>query len=202
VDNAVALVQSYLRVNGYFTVAEYPVVEAARGAGYRQATDLDILAIRFAGAGRLLAAGRGGGAQRHRFEPDEALGIAAGDSDMVIGEVKEGPAVLNRAAADPIVLRAALSRFGCCSEEDASGLVEALLRSGETRLPTGHRLRLVAFGGSPPEGRVRAARVILLRRVVEFLRRYLAEHWEVLRHAQFKEPGLAFLTTVEKAVRG
>ena len=26
-DNAVALVQAYLRVNGYFTVVEYPVLE-------------------------------------------------------------------------------------------------------------------------------------------------------------------------------
>ena len=31
-DNAVALVQAYLRVNGYFTVAEYPVLEATREA--------------------------------------------------------------------------------------------------------------------------------------------------------------------------
>jgi hypothetical protein len=200
VDNAVALVQSYLRVNGYFTVAEYPVVEAAR-AGYRQATDLDILGIRFAGAGRLLAAGRDR-PERHRFEPDEALGLAADESDMIVGEVKEGAAVLNRAAADPDVLRAALARFGCCPEREAPGFVQALLRDGEIRLPTGHRLRLVAFGGAPPEGRTPAARVILLRHVVEFLRAYLAEHWDVLRHAQFKEPGLAFLTTVEKAVRG
>jgi hypothetical protein len=27
-DNAVALVRAYLHVNGYFTVTEYPVVEA------------------------------------------------------------------------------------------------------------------------------------------------------------------------------
>jgi hypothetical protein len=39
-DNAVALVQAYLRVNGYFTVAEYPVLEATRDGGYRAATDV------------------------------------------------------------------------------------------------------------------------------------------------------------------
>jgi hypothetical protein len=27
VDNAVALVQAYLRVNGYFTVSKFPVIE-------------------------------------------------------------------------------------------------------------------------------------------------------------------------------
>ena len=30
-DSAVALVQTYLRINGYFTVSEYPIVELRRG---------------------------------------------------------------------------------------------------------------------------------------------------------------------------
>lgn len=53
-DSAVALVQSYLRVNKSFTVTEYPVVEAMRGPGpgYQEATDLDVLAFRFPRAGR------------------------------------------------------------------------------------------------------------------------------------------------------
>lgn len=34
-DNAVALVQAYLRVNGYFTVTEYPVVEAMKSGEFR-----------------------------------------------------------------------------------------------------------------------------------------------------------------------
>ena len=37
-DNAVALVRAYLRVNGYFTVAQYLVVEALRQGGYCVAT--------------------------------------------------------------------------------------------------------------------------------------------------------------------
>ena len=48
-DNAVALVRAYLHVNGYFTVTEYPVLEAARHGGYRTVTDLDVLAVRFPG---------------------------------------------------------------------------------------------------------------------------------------------------------
>ena len=51
-DDAVGLVQVYLRLNGYFTVTEYPVIEALGSRDYRTATDLDILAVRFAGAGR------------------------------------------------------------------------------------------------------------------------------------------------------
>ena len=46
-DHAVALVETYLRVNGYFTVTEYPLVEVCRYGNYRTATDLDLLAFRF-----------------------------------------------------------------------------------------------------------------------------------------------------------
>ena len=45
-DTAIGLVQAYLRVNGYFTVAEYPVLDATGLAGPRTITDLDILAVR------------------------------------------------------------------------------------------------------------------------------------------------------------
>ena len=55
-DTAVALVETYLRINGYFTVTEYPVIEAVHYDGYRTITDLDILAFRFSGAGRLVPA--------------------------------------------------------------------------------------------------------------------------------------------------
>jgi hypothetical protein len=52
-DNSVALVQAYLRLNGYFTVSELPVIASTKGGGYRTATDLDILALRFPRAGRI-----------------------------------------------------------------------------------------------------------------------------------------------------
>ena len=58
-DTSVALVQAYLHVNGYFTVAEYPVVEEFRGEHARSVTDLDILAFRFARAGHDVIRGRG-----------------------------------------------------------------------------------------------------------------------------------------------
>jgi len=41
-DTAVARVQAYLNVNGYFTVTEYPVMEAYPEWPARTATDLDL----------------------------------------------------------------------------------------------------------------------------------------------------------------
>jgi hypothetical protein len=199
-DNAVALVQAYLRVNGYFTVTEFPVIEASRGGAYRTATDLDVLAVRFPGAGQLVpASGRRGGADQEHTVTDPALGTPAEHGDMLIGEVKEGRAVLNAAATDPAVLRTVLVRFGCCSREEAPALVEALLRDGSTLLPMGHRLRLVAFGSvTAAAGQKYLA--ISLGQIVEFLQGYLREHWDVLRQAEYKDPALGFLVMLEKAL--
>jgi hypothetical protein len=196
-DNAVALVEAYLRVNGYFTVAEYPVLEAARD-GFRAATDLDILAVRFPRAGRLIT-GRGPGYDRHRFTTDPALDIAPEQIDMIIGEVKEGRGRLNAAMRDPRVLEAALLRFGCTSEEETPRVVDDINRAGSAMLESGHRVRLVIFASVAEE---RGIPTIGLGHIVEFLQGYLREHWEPLRTAQFSDPVFGFLATLEKAARG
>ena len=68
-DPAVALVQAYLQMNGYFTVTEYSVVEAAgRSNQYRMSTDLDVLAVRFPGAGHAVVRRR----RRRRDNPAAA----------------------------------------------------------------------------------------------------------------------------------
>ncbi len=53
-DTAVLWVKAYLEANGYFTLAEYQVIEGLDEGGYRTATDLDVMAVRFPGAGRLV----------------------------------------------------------------------------------------------------------------------------------------------------
>lgn len=119
-DTSVALVQAYLHVNGYFTVAEYPVLEASRGEHARSVTDLDILAFRFAGAGHEVVLGRGRRPLSGRaFAVDPVLECPADRPDMIVGEVKEGAARLNDAMRDPVVLEVALTRFGCCAPEHA-----------------------------------------------------------------------------------
>ena len=121
---------------------------------------------------------------------------------MLIGEVKEGRAELNQAASDPAVLRAVLAGFGCCSREAAPRIAETLIRDGSALLPSGHRVRTVIFASLVSVAEVSRPVVISLGHVVQFLRSYLDEPWEVLRHSDNKDPAFGFLMTLAKAERG
>ena len=201
-DNAVALVQAYLRLNGYFTVSEYPVV-AATGAGYRTATDLDILAFRFPGAGRLVPGReRRAGHDENHMVVDPALGAPTDHADMIVGEVKEGRAVLNQASLDAGVLRAVLVAFGCCPPTEAPRIVEELMRRGHAALASGHDVRLVVFASVTDTGVRGQFRTVGLRHVVEYLRAFVRDHWDVLRHWDSKDPAFGMLVTLAKAEQG
>lgn len=200
-DNSVALVQAYLRINGYFTVTEYPVIASGGDKLYRTATDLDVLAFRFPGAGRLVP-GRRSARDEDHFQVDEALGVSTEHADMLIGEVKEGRAELNAAASDPAVVRAVLAGFGCCSREEAPGIATTLIRDGHALLPSGHRIRTAIFASVVAGATDSRHVVISLGHVVQFLRTYIDEHWEVLRQADTKDPAFGFLMTLAKAARG
>jgi hypothetical protein len=196
VDNAVLLVEAYLHLNGYFTVTEYPVIRGTRNGGYAVSTDLDILALRFPGAGRLVPGRRGDSL----MDTDPALGIVEGAPDMLVGEVKEGRTELNRNTRSPEVLAAALIRFGCCAEAQVNDVIERLLRHGESRTAQGHRVRLVAFGVSGDEHSGQY-HVVKLEQVLRYLTDHLRHHWALLRHAQIKQPALAQLALMEKISR-
>lgn len=198
-DNAVSLVQAYLRLNGYFTVTEFPIIEATRRAGHRTATDIDVLAFRFPGAGRLVPRKGGSGVRDTVITAsDSALGIPRDDPDMIVGEIKEGRAELNAAATDATVLRTVLMRFGCCDHADAKATVEALMRHGRAQTIHGHAIRLVAFGSYATEDRPTRYSIVRLDTIVEFLEEYITANWEVLRHADFKDPAFGFLVTLFK----
>lgn len=196
-DNAVAIVEAYLYINGYFTVTEYPVIEAVERGGYRMVTDLDILALRFPGAGRLIPSKTG---MEAIFTTDQKLACSTDHTEMIVAEVKEGRAELNENAKDPMVLRTMLTRFGCCHASDVDKVVTSLLRTGDTITPSGHRIRLMAFGSIMPEKRKKGYKIILLKHVVRFLQEYIREHWEILHHGQFKHPAFGFLVSLEKAL--
>src|SRR6266567_3094644 len=85
-DHAVALVQAYLQLNGYFTSAEYPIVAGAGRNGFRTITDIDILAFRFPTEG-VMARGRRAPKGLDVRELDPGLAVPAESIDMIIGEV-------------------------------------------------------------------------------------------------------------------
>ncbi len=201
-DNAVALVQAYLRINGYFTVAEYPVVEAVGAGGHRSVTDLDILAFRFplAGGYDSHAGDRRRIVEAEVITLDPVLGRDSKLSDMLVGEVKEGRTRVNEAMRDPAVLHAALTRFGCCGANEAPEIVGRLIRSGNATTTAGHQIRMVAFGSTVSEV-PHGYTAISLGHIVQFLRDYLRHNWGIVRHVQMKEPTLGMLLLLEKAIR-
>jgi hypothetical protein len=180
------------------------VIEADPSGNYRTATDLDVLAIRFPRTDSLPTSAHDKHRSRSGGSPglDPALGVPADQPDMIIGEVKEGHAILNEAATDAAVLQAVLVRFGCCAPAEAAELAQRIVRTGRAVLPIGHRVRLVAFGALPGRGGRPPHDTVLLGLVVAYIQTYIAQHWEALRHTDYKDPAFGFLMTLEKARRG
>jgi hypothetical protein len=202
-DHAVALVQAYLQLNGYFTSAEYPIIASAGRNGFRTITDIDVLAFRFP-SGLPTVSTHSNGNVPHGLdvsELDPGLGVKRDAIDMIIGEVKEGRVSVNSGAREPEVLRAVIGRLGNSPEEEES-IIRDLLHSGVASLPSGFTVRLIAFGAFPPGAAVPPCRIISLGHVLNFLQAYVRKHWRMLRHLQFKDPAFGFLMTLEKARRG
>lgn len=199
-DHAVALVQAYLQLNGYFTSAEYPIIAGTARNGFRTLTDIDILAFRFPSGQPMARPGRKSPAGLDVSGLDPGLGIPGDSIDMIIGEVKEGRVGINTGIRDPEVLKTVVSRFG--EVGDAAVIVQHLLDHGFAEIPPSFSVRLIAFGSFPPGSAVPPCRIISLGHVLAFLHSYVRKHWHMLRHLQFKDPAFGFLMTLEKARRG
>jgi hypothetical protein len=199
-DHAVALVQAYLQLNGYFTSAEYPIIAGTARSGFRTITDIDILAFRFPSGQPLARPGRQSPGGLDISDLDPGLAVPTDSIDMIIGEVKEGRVGINTGIRDPEVLKTVVSRFG--EVGDADRVVQLLLESGMAAIPPSFSVRLIAFGSFPPGSAVPPCRIISLGHVLTFLQSYVRKHWQMLRHLQFKDPAFGFLMTLEKARRG
>jgi hypothetical protein len=160
-----------------------------RAAPARTVTDLDILAVRFprAKVDMIRRDGPRSVVVKEASNPDPVLGCPADSPDMIVGEVKEGSARFNDAARDPAVLAVALARFGCCGADHAMDIARRLITDGRAGTPEGHIVRMVAFGAAPEyQSRGAASTIVPMHHVVEFLRRYLREHWDVLQTLKSK----------------
>ena len=206
-DVAVSLAESYLRLNGYFTVTEFQVQQPAAGqpGRFETATDLDILAMRLPWAADTVH--RHG--QRSAEQPgeiimadDPALRMIPGLPDLIIGEVKEGASQLNRALKTPEVLHVALRRAGCCPDEHIVQVADLLLRSGEAVLrppqALGCRVRLASFCGYVDEAGAPEVLTVTLGHMLRFIEERLTAYRQVLSSAQFRDPSLGMLKLMEK----
>lgn len=196
-DPAVALVDAYLQINGYFTVLEYPVVAATVQGRYEELTDIDVLAFRFASAGRHIPHSP----ERNHvglLQPDPVLGVDPDSPDMLVVEVKQGRAALNAPARRRDVLMAALVRFGCCEEDEAAQVVAQLRRAGHARTCSGHTARTVVFGAAQRQV-TGAERTITIPHVVGYLAAHLRNNQSMYRAAQFRHPALALMLTIMKS---
>jgi hypothetical protein len=203
-DPAVALVESYLRLNGYFTVTEFQVQHPV-GGGFETATDLDILSVRLPRAAEAVL--------RHPQRPgeerceilladDPALQADRDLPDLLIGEVKEGAAALNRRLTTPEVLHVALRRAGCCPEEHIAHAASVLAAHGEF-IAQGDdgarcRIRLASFCGYVETPPAPAILIVTLGHIIEFIMDRLREYRPVLRSAQVKDPTLNLLKLLDK----
>jgi hypothetical protein len=193
----VAIVDAYLQINGYFAIAEYPLVKRIHRHQARTVTDIDLLAFRFPRAGCHDG--------EHRpirgfvvEDLDPRLQAPVDRPDMLFCEVKEGRAYFNDAGNDPEVIEAVLERFGRCSLEAIPATADALVKHGHVTTHGGHSLRIVASrSGGVCAGTSRHL-VLDLDHVLCFVRTYLNEQWDYLRHTQFTHPALAFLALIEK----
>ena len=195
-DAAVGVVKAYLELSGYFVLAELPIREDGR-SGYRDVTDLDIVAVRFpyrpgmrpAGPFELLL-----GADEALDTPDDAL-------DVLIGEVKEGKAHLNPALRRSQTIAFALRRVGCCPEERVEQESRLITEGGrrEMLMADGLRcvVRVVAFAGRGIQT-AGADLTVPLGHCFGAMRARLHEHRDALPGARFKDPILELLALEEK----
>ena len=190
-DASVGLVKAYLELHGYFVLTELPVREEDRH-GYRDVTDVDIIAVRFPRPPDEVSETSAGAfiATDPRLEsPENAV-------DVVIGEVKEGEAHLNPGLRRRRTLELALRRVGCCPEAMVEREAEAIARRGRgaMEMPGGLpcEVRVVAFAGR--DGSARGAGLTVpLRHCAEAVIRRVRDSNSVLAGAHFRDPVLDVL---------
>lgn len=201
-DAATKLVQAYLHINGYFTAAEYPLVDLEQGELPRIVTDIDMLAVRFGRDTRATGKGKSD-KNRERIQgpmavhTDPALKCREDHTDMIVAEIKQGRARVNPATRNPGVLGAALTRFGCCDVVEAPRLVKKLLRHGQAFDQKGHQIRMVLFA-SQGEHAPRGWHWVHLGKVFLFLDRYLRSERQDLEKVELLDPALGWLSLLQK----
>ncbi len=201
-NSGVRLVQSYLHLNGYFTVSELPVIRQRRRGDFVEVTDLDLLAVRFPRAEYVVPRGEPGRSDDLHMRVDPVLVDDRDVMDVIVAEVKEGKARVNDTLRSAAALETALRRVGCCPESALSRTVEELARTGEASLTSREagipaRIRLVAFG-SGATGERAGYEVISMKHIAEYVADHLDRYHEVLQPADLGDTPLGLLHLLRK----
>lgn len=189
----VAVVRAYLRLNGYLVLDEVPIVLPDGLGGYRTHTDVDIVAVRFPRVRMGVPDAEGRIADP--IDTDPTLDVPADAIDVIIGEVKEGRAHLNRAVRTPQTLRMGLARVGVCDERELEWTVDSLADHAAVRLDDSmpvRQVRLVAFG-SGTSRRTDTHHVVSLKDAWEFMRDLVEREHEFLLPASIPDPIVGLL---------
>lgn len=194
-DIGVELVEAYLRLNGYFTLSEMEITRRLEDGSYQTVTDVDMAAIRF--PGDVLVADSHGDSEALLIE-DPVLMLEDDTVDVIIGEVKQGPAVFNPGLTEHPTLHGVLQRlewlYAQGAEEVISGLQDHRVCHTEARGGGRVRTRLVAFGRSP----VNDINTIALSHMIETMLTFFERFDDALRPAQLKDPASGFLRLLVK----
>lgn len=198
----VDLVEAYLHLNGFLTLTELPVIRGGT-RGYREVTDLDVLAVRFPWARYTVPGGRAGPEDDLSLATDPSLVSDRERVDVIIGEVKEGKPRINDSMRSTDALLTALRRVGLGPDDQILPLVEELKRQGESARGEGQgffvpfRVRLLAFGAGKG-GKREDHTVVSLRHVARFVEGYLDRYHSILRPSDLPEPTLGVLHLLRK----
>jgi hypothetical protein len=196
-DIAVNFVEHCLRLNGYLTLSEFEIQQRDRDGQWQTVTDIDMVALRFPVE---LFAGdpHEGDDCRLLLIEDDALHLEPDSIGILIGEVKQGDAVLNAGMKSHATLHTILRRFEWLFAEPPPGTFERLQARGVSIDPSREvgrvRTRLVAFGRSPTVD----LNTVSLTHVFASVYGYFRTNDPVLRGAPFKEPAPALLHLLVK----
>lgn len=186
-DPSTKLVKAYLELCGYFVLAP-PPIRGADHAGYVDATDLEVIAVRFPHASRDLV--RGDTRPLDLFMGSDPILEPFDGVDVLVGEVREGAAGLNPSLRRAQTVAFALRRVGCCRASAVEGEAWRVVEQGSSVMPMPGglpcRVRQIAFAGRGIAAE-HGALTISLNHCAKFVAYRLEEGREVLAGAQFMD---------------
>lgn len=196
-DIAVNLVESYLRLTGYFTLSEMEIHARNEDGTFRTVTDVDIVALRFPGD-TLVAEDDRATSSKLLLAVDPALMIEDGVIDLIIGEVKQGDAIFNPGLRSHPTLHSVLRRvewlYRHGIDQPMQDLIDHCVSVAPARGGGEIRARLVAFGQAPDND----LHTINLSHIVRTMSGFMEGYEEVLKPHNFQDPAPALLQLIQK----